>query len=123
MRRMRWLMLAFLAAMVLLAWLHPGAFLDDDAVMHRPDARVPSLPSVDQRPALPPVVDAPADADVVTPPVEEASARDEAALPPEVADTLALIDSGGPFPHDRDGLVFGNFEGRLPKRKRGWYHE
>ena len=38
MRRMRWLMLAFLAAMVLVAWLRPDAFVHDDAVMRRPGA-------------------------------------------------------------------------------------
>jgi ribonuclease T1 len=44
-------------------------------------------------------------------------------LPPEAVTTLQLIRSGGPFPYDRDGIVFGNFEGRLPKRARGYYHE
>ncbi|OKH84483.1 ribonuclease [Mycobacterium sp. SWH-M3] len=45
-------------------------------------------------------------------------------LPPEVSDTVDLIESGGPFPYPRnDGVVFGNFEGRLPKHERGYYHE
>ncbi|MGW4562538.1 ribonuclease domain-containing protein [Streptomyces sp. NPDC004561] len=44
-------------------------------------------------------------------------------LPPEARQTLALIDKGGPFPYARDGVVFGNFEGRLPKHRRGYYHE
>lgn len=44
-------------------------------------------------------------------------------LPPEAHDTLALIARGGPFPHPQDGGVFGNYEGRLPKQPRGWYHE
>ncbi|QNP73857.1 ribonuclease N [Streptomyces roseirectus] len=44
-------------------------------------------------------------------------------LPAEARRTLALIDKGGPYPYSRDGVVFGNFEGRLPKRKRGYYHE
>jgi ribonuclease T1 len=44
-------------------------------------------------------------------------------LPAEVRQTLALIDKGGPFPYARDGVVFGNFEGRLPKHPRGYYHE
>jgi guanyl-specific ribonuclease Sa len=43
--------------------------------------------------------------------------------PREVAETLRLIQHGGPFPYDRDGVVFGNFEHRLPQRERGWYHE
>ncbi len=46
-----------------------------------------------------------------------------AALPPEALATLRLIDSGGPFPYRRDGVVFGNYEKRLPQRPRGYYHE
>lgn len=44
-------------------------------------------------------------------------------LPPEAADTLALIARGGPFPHRQDGDVFGNRERRLPARPRGHYRE
>ncbi|MGW0878603.1 ribonuclease domain-containing protein [Streptomyces sp. NPDC002671] len=44
-------------------------------------------------------------------------------LPAEARQTLALIDQGGPFPYARDGVVFGNFEGRLPRHERGYYHE
>lgn len=47
----------------------------------------------------------------------------EADLPAEARDTLALIDRGGPFPYDRDGAVFGNFERLLPARERGYYRE
>ena len=43
--------------------------------------------------------------------------------PREVAQTLALIQGGGPFPYDRDGVTFGNFEHHLPDRPRGFYHE
>ena len=45
------------------------------------------------------------------------------ALPPEAQRTLVLIKQGGPFPYDRDGLTFGNFEKRLPIEKRGFYRE
>ena len=45
------------------------------------------------------------------------------ALPVEARDTLRLIKQGGPFPYPRDGIVFGNFEKRLPKKQRGYYHE
>lgn len=44
-------------------------------------------------------------------------------LPKEARQTLALIKQGGPFPYAKDGVVFGNYEGVLPKRKRGYYHE
>lgn len=46
-----------------------------------------------------------------------------AQLPGEARETLALIKAGGAFPHQRDGAVFGNREGLLPKRERGYYRE
>lgn len=46
-----------------------------------------------------------------------------AQLPPQAADTVALIDSGGPFPYDQDDSVFGNFEGLLPDEPSGYYRE
>ena len=47
----------------------------------------------------------------------------EADLPPEAAETLDLIDAGGPFPYNRDGVVFENRERILPVEERGYYHE
>ncbi len=44
-------------------------------------------------------------------------------LPAEAKRTIALIQRGGPFPHAQDGSVFGNREGHLPQRPRGYYHE
>ena len=44
-------------------------------------------------------------------------------LPREAVETIALIKKGGPFPHERDGVVFGNREKLLPARERGWYRE
>lgn len=44
-------------------------------------------------------------------------------LPIEARQTLRLIKDGGPFPFPRDGIVFGNFEKRLPLQKRGYYRE
>lgn len=45
-------------------------------------------------------------------------------LPPEVADTVRNIHRDGPFPFPRnDGVVFGNREGHLPQREKGYYHE
>ena len=46
-----------------------------------------------------------------------------AELPYEARQTLALIKQDGPFPYPRDGIVFGNYEKRLPLRQRGYYHE
>ena len=45
------------------------------------------------------------------------------ALPAEARRTLRLIDAGGPFPYARDGVVFGDYEGLLPRRPRGYYRE
>ncbi|KAB2807610.1 ribonuclease, partial [Pimelobacter simplex] len=37
---------------------------------------------------------------------------------------VRLIDDGGPFPYaGKDGSTFGNFEGLLPRRARGYYAE
>ena len=44
-------------------------------------------------------------------------------LPAEARSTIALIRKGGPFPYERDGVVFGNFEKRLPVQARGYYRE
>ena len=44
-------------------------------------------------------------------------------LPQEARQTLDLIKQGGPYPYAKDGVVFGNYEGVLPKQKRGYYHE
>ena len=44
-------------------------------------------------------------------------------LPREAQSTLMLIKQGGPFPYEKDGAVFGNFERKLPQQKRGYYHE
>jgi ribonuclease T1 len=46
-----------------------------------------------------------------------------AALPPEARVTIVLVRKGGPFPHQRDGIAFGNREKILPPRERGWYRE
>lgn len=37
--------------------------------------------------------------------------------------TYELIRSGGPFPFDKDGTVFGNRERQLPAERRGFYRE
>jgi len=46
-----------------------------------------------------------------------------AELPSEARATLQLIKQNGPFPYPRDGLVFKNFEQRLPEQARGYYRE
>jgi ribonuclease T1 len=44
-------------------------------------------------------------------------------LPREARQTIALIRQGGPYPYKKDGVVFGNFERRLPQHERGYYRE
>jgi ribonuclease T1 len=46
-----------------------------------------------------------------------------AELPPEARQTIALIRKAGPYPYARDGAVFVNREGALPRQKRGYYRE
>jgi ribonuclease T1 len=36
---------------------------------------------------------------------------------------MTLIETGGPFPYKRDGIIFGNFEKLLPFERRGYYRE
>jgi ribonuclease T1 len=68
----------------------------------------------------------------IVPPIATLPAVDDASglpivaladLPPEAADTAAVIDAGGPYSNRQDGAVFENREGLLPKRERGYYHE
>ena len=54
------------------------------------------------------------------PPPSAIAAQD---LPAEARTTLARIRAGGPFPYERDGVVFGNRERLLPPASRGYYHE
>ncbi len=62
-------------------------------------------------------------------PAPQAQARQQpsdplpAFLPREARATIALIQRGGPYPHSKDGSVFGNRERLLPQRPRGYYRE
>lgn len=46
-----------------------------------------------------------------------------AQLPSQGRTMLALIYQGGPFRHEKDGVVFGNRERLLPAKNRGYYRE
>jgi ribonuclease T1 len=46
-----------------------------------------------------------------------------ARLPEAAVQTYKLILQGGPFAHEKDGVVFGNRERLLPLQKRGYYRE
>jgi ribonuclease T1 len=44
-------------------------------------------------------------------------------LPKQGQATYELIKQGGPFPYEKDGVVFGNRERQLAQQKRGYYRE
>ena len=44
-------------------------------------------------------------------------------LPVQAQETHRLVLAGGPFPYDKDGVVFGNRERLLPRKARGFYRE
>lgn len=44
-------------------------------------------------------------------------------LPSNARTTLKLIKAGGPYPYERDGVVFQNRERAIPDKPRGYYHE
>lgn len=46
-----------------------------------------------------------------------------AELPPEARATVRLIKQSGPYPYERDGTLFHNYEKRLPQREGGYYRE
>lgn len=87
-------------------WLWPRMQADNAAV-----------PLADASQALSPRADAPA---------RSTAARETgypAFLPAEAHRTIALIQRNGPYPYRQDGGIFGNREGRLPRKPRGWYRE
>ncbi len=47
----------------------------------------------------------------------------KADLPAQGVETYDKILQGGPFPYDKDGVIFGNRERILPANKRGYYRE
>ena len=55
------------------------------------------------------------------PPGMETITQDE--LPPEALETMALIETDGPFPYSKDGSTFQNREGILPSQPNGYYSE
>lgn len=70
--------------------------------------------------ALPAQASSDAGAAAVTPGIPEVAVAD---LPREARQTLQLIRQGGPFPYERDGVRFGNYEKLLPLREQGYYRE
>lgn len=44
-------------------------------------------------------------------------------MPVEATEAIRRILQGGPFPYERDGVIFHNRERRLPIKKKGYYRE
>ena len=44
-------------------------------------------------------------------------------LPEQGRETYRRIHEGGPWPYEKDGVIFNNREHLLPIRKRGYYRE
>ena len=61
--------------------------------------------------------------DATTDPASGLPWVEKADLPAGAADTLALIDAGGPFPYDEDDRTFFNRERLLPEQSEGYYRE
>jgi len=57
------------------------------------------------------------------PAAAEAATVRVAELPRQGRETYERIRQGGPFPYDKDGVVFGNRERHLPVHQRGYYRE
>ncbi|HWJ83339.1 MAG TPA: ribonuclease domain-containing protein [Nocardioides sp.] len=93
------------AVVALVAWLaqQGGTAPTAEPPTPAPTSAYAAMPSVDPRSGLPYVA------------LE--------ALPPEAADTVRLIDAGGPFPYDQDDSIFGNYEGLLPEESDDYYRE
>jgi guanyl-specific ribonuclease Sa len=57
------------------------------------------------------------------PPTQPSIDHASTPLPAQAHGMVQRIRRGGPFEHRQDGVTFGNYEGLLPKRPRGYYHE
>ena len=112
-QRYRWLLLLAAAAM-LVAWLVSGGGQGDDDPAGDGGSTSSTSSSADDTTDATGATDAASGLPVVR----------LAALPPEAARTVELIDAGGPFPEpDHDGGTFGNREELLPDQPMGYYRE
>src|SRR5262245_21908445 len=101
-KRVVGLMLAALVLSALAVWTRPAPepHATESAVDHSLDT-VSSIDRSPDRAARPAALD----------------------LPIEARELIETIESGGPFPYDRDGSIFQNREHRLPERPVGYYRE
>ncbi|MDQ3057022.1 MAG: ribonuclease [Pseudomonadota bacterium] len=101
MRKRNLVVVVVLLALAALFW--PKTATEQVAMPASPDTTSPQIP--------------------FPPPAPRAADLLPAFLPREARETIAAIQRGGPYSHRQDGAVFGNREGRLPRRQRGFYRE
>jgi ribonuclease T1 len=123
-------LVAVVVASTLIGWLRDGDSdnaSDDEPppgsinVSQSPSGSAEESPGDDEGPSGPafPTAVAPSH-----PETDEASGLpvvELASLPPEVTETVDLIEAGGPFPYADDGETFLNSVGLLPERETGYY--
>lgn len=128
-RRIAWAVVGALAALAFL-WITTDGFgpgEDDPTQARTAGQTVTTFGQVDVEPTDDPMpsssdpTDEPAGPDVD--PVSGLPLVALTDLPPEVAETLGVIDDGPPYPYDRDGVTFENREGILPAEEYGYYQE
>ncbi|MEV7772312.1 ribonuclease [Kitasatospora sp. NPDC086791] len=102
---------------------HPKAAASPSAAGAGSSAPKPSAPKPSAPKPSPPGGGAPAAAGTWVPADPALADVCRTKLPSQAQDTLGLIAKGGPYPYNRDGIVFENRESRLPKKADGYYHE
>lgn len=116
-RRYQWGLLLLVAALLVVWVFLDGGRSDPDGAGTRPTSSPTHQLTETTTPTSEPGGDGGTDPESGLPVVRLAD------LPPEAARTLELIDAGGPFPEDRDGVTFENREGLLPDEQMGYYRE
>ena len=120
-QRYQWGLL-LLAAVLLVAWLLVDGGGQADPSGRATDSSTTPSASPDSSPSSTTAVGPRGSA--TTHPESGLPVVQVADLPPEAAETLDLIDAGGPFPEpDRDGSTFENREDLLPDHPLGYYKE
>ena len=124
--RSPWLTVIIVAALAVIAYVlwQSGALLSDDVSAPAPAVNEQNAPaeSIGETEKAEPEQSASGDGMLYEqvsdlPPI----AYDE--LPLQAHDTIALIETNGPFPYEKDGSTFQNREGILPIKPVGYYAE
>ena len=109
-----------LLAVALLMW--PGVAGGRSAASGSATTTAPAPSRTSATPAVRPGSSAPAVRQSVDP-VSGLAWIEVATLPRQARTVLDAIDRGGPYDFDKDGTVFRNAEGLLPRAASGYYRE